>query len=131
LVVYAFSENKHNITKIKNHTSSGSFVVNDAIVQLLNPNLPFGGVGGSGYGRYHGVSGFESFSNSRSILETKAINWYPLSNRFAPYTDSKKKAMTFLLKLGSFNVDKAFRAVLIVAAGIGLFYGSKMMKPKL
>jgi len=97
----------------------------------LNPNLPFGGVGGSGYGRYHGVSGFESFSNPRSILETKAINWYPLSNRFAPYTDSKKRTMTFLLKLGSFKIDKALKAVLIAAAGIALFYGSKSMKPRL
>jgi acyl-CoA reductase-like NAD-dependent aldehyde dehydrogenase len=58
LVVYAFSSDKKNIERLRNNTISGSFVINDVVVQLLNPNLPFGGVGASGYGRYHGKAGF-------------------------------------------------------------------------
>lgn len=54
LIVYMFSEDSKNIELVKKHTYSGSFVVNDAVVQMLNCHLPFGGVGESGYGRYHG-----------------------------------------------------------------------------
>ena len=67
LVVYVFSESKSNIKKIKNSTYSGSFVVNDVVVHLANNHLPFGGVGMSGSGRYHGESGFINFSNAKSI----------------------------------------------------------------
>jgi aldehyde dehydrogenase (NAD+) len=49
-----FSESDKNIQAVKQGTSSGSFVVNDAVVQMLNCHLPFGGVGDSGHGRYHG-----------------------------------------------------------------------------
>ena len=59
--------------------------MNDAVVPLINANLPFGGVGASGQGRYHSKSGFVSFSNSKSICETKAIDMYPASVRFGPY----------------------------------------------
>jgi aldehyde dehydrogenase (NAD+) len=45
-----------------NETSSGALVINDCIVHLNNPNLPFGGVGGSGKGSYHAKFGFDSFS---------------------------------------------------------------------
>ena len=54
LVVYLFSENKRNIQFVDKHTSSGAFTVNDSIVQMLNADLPFGGVGASGNGRFHG-----------------------------------------------------------------------------
>lgn len=113
---------------------SGAFVVNDAIVQLLNAYLPFGGVGASGYGRYHGFSGFQSFSNPRSICETRSINSYPLSNRFAPYTESKKRMMTFLLKIGGITYDQiesGFKYVLLAASGIGLYFLNKRMGPTL
>lgn len=62
-MVYTFSENSKNIKKLRYATSSGAFVVNDAVLQMANHHLPFGGVGSSGYGRYHGISGFKNFSN--------------------------------------------------------------------
>jgi aldehyde dehydrogenase (NAD+) len=54
LVIYHFTNNSKNIEFVKNHTYSGAYVTNDAIVQALNNHLPFGGVGESGYGRLHG-----------------------------------------------------------------------------
>jgi aldehyde dehydrogenase (NAD+) len=54
LAVYHFSSDSKNIDFVKDHTSSGAFVTNDTVVQGLNNHLPFGGVGQSGYGRYHG-----------------------------------------------------------------------------
>ena len=59
LVVYYFGTvNGENQTKVSEATSSGAFVVNDCIYQILNHYLPFGGVGFSGYGRTHGIDGF-------------------------------------------------------------------------
>lgn len=68
LVVYCFSSNRENITKLNEETSSGAFVVNDVVVQLMNSDFPFGGVGKSGTGRYHGKSGFDHCSNLKSCM---------------------------------------------------------------
>lgn len=133
LVVYHFSENEKNVNKVKGGTSSGAFVLNDAVVQLLNCHLPFGGVGASGSGRYHGYAGFQNFSNARSICRTKAFNGLVLKNRFPPYTDSSKKLMTFLLKIGGTtysSLGKGFKYSLIAAAGIGIYIARNTM-PKL
>jgi aldehyde dehydrogenase (NAD+) len=124
LVVYHFSSNQKNIEKVRKGTTSGSFVLNDSVVQMLNCHLPFGGVGASGFGRYHGVYGFMNFSNLKSICKTQAINPYPLNNRFAPYSDSKKRTMTFLLKIGGTTYEslgRKFKYVLLAAAGIGVY----------
>lgn len=75
--------------KVKRETSAGAYVVNDVVVHLLNPELPFGGVGMSGSGRYHGKCGFDACSNPKSVLEAKIIDSYPISQRFPPYTESK------------------------------------------
>ena len=67
LVVYLFSENSSNVKKVQDSTYSGAYVVNETLMQMMNPHLPFGGVGMSGSGRYHGKSGFLAFSNPKSI----------------------------------------------------------------
>jgi hypothetical protein len=101
------------------------------VVQLLNCHLPFGGVGGSGNGRYHGKSGFLSFSNPKSICETKAFNMYPLSTRFAPYTEHKKRMMTFLLKIGGVTYSQLGKGLGVISLiAIGCVLGIKM-KPNL
>ena len=80
------------------NTSSGAFVVNDTIVQIINAELPFGGVGFSGQGRYHGKVGFETFSNMKSILVKPSLDMYPFNMIFPPYTDSVKRDIMFSLR---------------------------------
>lgn len=69
--------------RIINQTSSGGVCINDTIMHIANHNLPFGGVGNSGVGRYHGKDSFRLFSNSKSVLNTPT--WIDLPFRYAPY----------------------------------------------
>jgi acyl-CoA reductase-like NAD-dependent aldehyde dehydrogenase len=69
LVIYYFgTKNGANYKRVEQETSSGALVTNEIIMQDGNLDLPFGGVGQSGYGRYHGYEGFKSFSNMKSML---------------------------------------------------------------
>lgn len=84
----------------------------------------------SGSGRYHGKAGFTAFSNPKSICETQAFNMYPLSTRFAPYTEHKKKMMTFLLKIGGVTYSQLAKTVGIVSLAIAAAIIGLKMKPK-
>jgi len=105
--------------------------VNDAVIQMLNCHLPFGGVGDSGYGRYHGESGFVGFSNPKSICVTKAFNAYPLSTRFFPYTDSKRRALTFLFKVGGTTYTQLKKGSIVLALIIAGAAAYVKMRPLL
>lgn len=125
LVVYVFSESAKVINDVLTKTSSGGFVVNETIMQMANNHLPFGGVGQSGYGRYHGKSGFDAFSNFKSIVRTSAVNPYPLSCRFPPYTEKNKKILLKLLSSGSITYQQIGRTLLVLVLLIvfGLIIG--------
>lgn len=69
LALYIFSENKKAIASILESTSSGGVSINETISHIINPNLPFGGVGSSGMGNYHGEYSFNTFSHQRSVLQ--------------------------------------------------------------
>jgi aldehyde dehydrogenase (NAD+) len=68
LALYIFSRDKQSIEDILANTSSGGTVVNNVMLHLCNPNLPFGGAGESGFGNYHGLFGFKTFSHERAVL---------------------------------------------------------------
>lgn len=68
LALYIFSDSAKNQEKIINETSSGGTCVNDVLVHISNPNLPFGGVNNSGIGSCHGFFGFKSFSHERAVV---------------------------------------------------------------
>ena len=127
MVVYVFSENSRNIEQVKEQTYSGAFVVNEVLMQLANNHLPFGGVGQSGYGRYHGKAGFDAFSNLKSIVTSKAVNPYPLSCRFPPYTEKNKKILLKLLGSGSITYHQIAKGtaafVFLLVLAIFLWYG--------
>ncbi|PNY80924.1 aldehyde dehydrogenase family protein [Deinococcus koreensis] len=68
LALYLFAQDTGVIERVKQQTTSGGMVVNGTVIHLTNPNLPFGGVGPSGMGAYHGETGFRAFSHERSIM---------------------------------------------------------------
>jgi aldehyde dehydrogenase (NAD+) len=68
LALYVFSRNEAFVERVLEKTSSGATSVNQVLLHFANPNLPFGGVGESGQGSYHGHSGFRTFSHERAVM---------------------------------------------------------------
>jgi aldehyde dehydrogenase (NAD+) len=68
LAMYVFSTNDAHVDETLSRTTAGGTVVNNCLILLANPRLPFGGVGDSGCGSYHGRFGFETFSHARAVL---------------------------------------------------------------
>jgi aldehyde dehydrogenase (NAD+) len=87
LALYVFSKNKKIVEYILNNVSFGGGAVNDSIMHLTNHHLPFGGIGTSGIGNYHGYHGFKTFSHFKSIL--KKPFWFEPPMKYAPYTLKK------------------------------------------
>ena len=85
LALYVFSENPGFQKRIIQNYSFGGGCVNDTIIHFANKRLPFGGVGHSGIGAYHGNLSFDTFSHQKSIV--KKANWLDLPLRYAPYQD--------------------------------------------
>merc|ERR1712226_109544 len=73
LALYVYSEDRTVTDKVLNGTLSGGAAVNTCFEQLLNANLPFGGVGASGMGAYHGKHGFDEFTHKRSVLKQDTV----------------------------------------------------------
>ncbi len=69
LAAYIFTRSKNLARDFMAGTQSGTVAINDTIMQIASPYLPFGGIGPSGMGRYHGRISFETFSNMRSVLD--------------------------------------------------------------
>lgn len=86
LAFYIFSENKSFSEKILQETSGGGGCINDTLMHLGNANLPFGGVGESGIGAYHGASTFDTFSHKKSVHKKSTIT--DLKIRYAPYKNN-------------------------------------------
>ncbi len=82
LAFYWFGNDKDGWNVIR-HTSSGGGCINDTIMHIANGNIPFGGVGNSGMGHYHGKPSFDAFTHERSIV--KAPSWIDLPFRYMPY----------------------------------------------
>ena len=95
LAMYVFTENQSESEFFRENTHSGSLAINDSLIQVAHPNLPFGGAGKSGHGRYHGKAGFEEFSNQRAVVKRKFDSG--TSYFYPPYTDNKKKLVDKLL----------------------------------
>ena len=95
LALYLFTKSADVEKDILSGISFGGGCVNDTIIHLSNPNLPFGGVGNSGMGRYHGKYGFETFSHKKSILKKSCL--IDLSFRYPPYTEKNLKTTKHFL----------------------------------
>lgn len=88
LALYLFSTKQSVHKKVMRETSSGGMAINDTISHITSPHLPFGGVGESGMGAYHGKYSFKTFSHQRSVI--KKSNWLSLNVVYPPYKDKIK-----------------------------------------
>lgn len=97
LSCYVFTKNRKDKQKILNQISFGGGAVNDAVMHITNTNLPFGGVGSSGIGNYHGEAGFKCFTHYKSVLDKPT--WIELPLKYYPHTKFKlswiRKIMRF------------------------------------
>jgi aldehyde dehydrogenase (NAD+) len=96
LSVYIFSGNKKLVREFLKKTQSGNASVNETVMQIASPYLPYGGVGCSGLGRYHGKKSFDTFSNQRSVLVKS--NLLDIFLRYPPYSGLKTKIVSWLMK---------------------------------
>ena len=97
LASYIFSNKSNQIKQFIQSTKSGAVCINDLSIHLIHDKLPFGGVGKSGIGCYHGKFGFDELSNSRPVI--KNISRSPLKLIYPPYTKKVKKMLKWLKKL--------------------------------
>ncbi len=87
LALYLFSEDKAVKQKVLNSCSFGGGCINDTVIHIATTNMPFGGVGDSGMGGYHGKDSFDTFTHYRSIVDKSTMLDLPM--RYHPYTDKK------------------------------------------
>ncbi len=96
LAAYVFSDDKQEYQKVLSELSFGGGAVNDVVMHLSNPYLPFGGVGHSGIGAYHGEHGIDCFSHRKSVLYKK--NWFEAPLKYPPLGDKKLKWIKKMMK---------------------------------
>jgi aldehyde dehydrogenase (NAD+) len=99
LALYVFSNNAKNTEIVLEGTSAGGSCVNATVIHLGNAELPFGGVGPSGQGSYHGHAGFKAFSHERSILKQSKLTL--LSFFFPPYTPKVRSLIKLTMRFFS------------------------------
>ena len=87
LSCYVFTGKSKTKKKVLNELSFGGGMVNDAVMHITNSHLPFGGVGASGIGSYHGEAGFQTFTHNKAVIEKG--NWLELPLKYFPHTKTK------------------------------------------
>jgi aldehyde dehydrogenase (NAD+) len=97
LAFYLFSEDRAVVEKVLANSTSGGACINETLNHLVVPGLPFGGVGNSGMGKYHGEWGFMDFSNARAVLD-RATSFDP-ALRYPPYGPDKLQRMKKLMNM--------------------------------
>ncbi len=95
LALYIFSANKNFQKTIRSKIHAGGVTINDTLMHFTNSSLPFGGVGASGIGSYHGKAGFDAFSHRQSVM--KRATWIDIPVRYPPY-GQKIKLLKWLMK---------------------------------
>ncbi|MEA5452180.1 aldehyde dehydrogenase [Leptolyngbya sp. CCNP1308] len=94
LALYLFTRDRQVQTQVLDRTTAGSVCINDVILQIAIWDLPFGGVGSSGLGSYHGKHSFDTFSHLKSVL--KKPFWMDMDWRYPPYGDKVKLFQKFI-----------------------------------
>ncbi len=93
LALYAFSKNQRTLSQFTRHIAAGNVCYNDTLMFMLNDEMPFGGVGRSGMGRYHGKFGFDTFSHLKPVMTRRFI--LDVALRYPPYSKLKDKLLSW------------------------------------
>lgn len=96
LACYVYGRDRAQIDKVLNEVSFGGGAVNESVMHISNSRLPFGGVGASGIGSYHGQAGFEAFSHFKSILDKPS--WFEAPLKYPPYSEWKRRLIAWLIE---------------------------------
>jgi coniferyl-aldehyde dehydrogenase len=96
LALYPFSYDRRRVSELLDHVMSGGVSVNDALFHVGQHDLPFGGIGESGMGHYHGREGFETFSKMRPVF--RQARWSSLGLLYPPYGKLADRMLAFLLR---------------------------------
>eukprot|EP00301_Raphidiophrys_heterophryoidea_P016087 c2529_g1_i1.p1 GENE.c2529_g1_i1~~c2529_g1_i1.p1 ORF type:complete len:531 (-),score=131.05 c2529_g1_i1:90-1637(-) len=120
LALYVFSNSQKTSDTVINNTCSGSVCVNDTLFQVCNPHMPFGGIGPSGMGSYHGRYGFLEFSHQRAIMSRPT--WVDPDFRYPPYKEHYVNLIKkFLVKGGLLVLTKRIaQAGSIIALAVAI-----------
>ena len=97
LSCYLFTKSSSIKKKVLNEISFGGGAINETVMHITNENLPFGGVGNSGIGNYHGEAGFKAFTHYKSVMDKPT--WLDPSIRYSPHTPFRLKLMRLFMKL--------------------------------
>jgi acyl-CoA reductase-like NAD-dependent aldehyde dehydrogenase len=96
LALYVFAEDLREQSRVLDRTQSGGVTVNGTLLHIAQEGLPFGGVGASGWGAYHGRSGFDQFTHQRAVFKTGFFNAATLLA--PPYKKRAKRLLKFLMR---------------------------------
>ena len=96
LALYLFASDRQTERRVLDSCSFGGGRINDTIIHLATAHMPFGGVGHSGMGSYHGKKSFETFTHARSIV--KKSTWLDLPMRYHPYSEKKLRMIQKFMK---------------------------------
>ena len=95
LAIYAFTGNRSLQQRLTREMPSGSLVINDVVINQIVPGLPFGGVGNSGMGAFHGRYTFNAFSHAKAVVRRPF--WADVDLRYPPFTAMKDRMMQWLI----------------------------------
>lgn len=98
LALYYFGYDKQEQDHVLNNTTSGGVVVNDVLAHAGLEDAPFGGVGHSGMGNYHGIDGFRTFSHAKTVMTQSKINMMKYTGMIPPYSKKTDQSLEFMLK---------------------------------
>lgn len=124
LALYVFSKNEKHYEEFQTQTSSGSMAHNEVIMQVGMECLPFGGVGDSGLGAYHGPWSFDTFSHSRAVLKASFFGDSLMATRYPPYSAQKQKLLEMMAgELNDFGLFKIlFNPIVMMAVAVTFGY---------
>ncbi|MFT6593529.1 MAG: coniferyl-aldehyde dehydrogenase, partial [Zhongshania sp.] len=98
LALYYFGKDKAEQRHILDSTISGAVTINDVIFHVSCEDLPFGGIGPSGMGSYHGHDGFKTFSHAKAIYTQSNVNFQKLGGMLPPYGEKCDKTLNAMIR---------------------------------